>query len=496
MTKGSCPSGENRGDIMQRLQACEDTPMGPLETWPAALKAAVRTVHGMTMPAAVLAGEDATVIGYSPAYAAMAAEDEDLLGKPFAALRLAAAPAVREACGAAMAEERGRALDLPPSQTRGEAAAAAGHYISFDPIRDENGASLGLLNLVMETADPGGAKRDEAAERLKESERRLRSLVEGIPQLVWRAREPGQWIWCSPQWRNHTGLSDRESAGEGWLRAVHPADRDKAREAWAKAAANESFRSDYRILHTDENRYRWFQTRATPVRDETGRIVEWFGTSTDIDDLRQLREHERRLLFELQHRVRNTLATVRSIARRTAEHSESVEDYAMHLEGRIDAFARVQSAVTRDPSGTLDLATLIADELDAAAAREGKGITLDGPETRLSSRAAELLGLAVHELVTNAIKNGVFSPLGGSLDVRWEIEEGERLRIEWKETLGRPAEHLHRRDGFGTVLLRRTLPYELKAQVQLDFAGEGLRCTIRIPLDQIERDDRQRTVYP
>ena len=201
---------------------------------------------------------------------------------------------------------------------------------------------------------------------------------------------------------------------------------------------SESFVSDYRILHAEENRYRWFQTRATPVRDEQGRVVEWFGTSTDVDDLRRLREHERRLLFELQHRVRNTLAVIRSIVRRTAEHSDSVEDYAMHLEGRIDAFARVQSGVTRDPSGSLDLAGLIADELDAAAAREGRGITLDGPEIRLRPKAAELLGLAVHELVTNAIKDGVFSPLGGRLDVRWEIAEGDRLRLEWRESVSMP----------------------------------------------------------
>ena len=473
--------------LEQRLGnfAWDSTPFGPVREWPVGLKAVIRAVLDMTLPAAVLAGDQATIVGCSPAYTALSENAEDVLGKPFAALWLAADPGVREACETAGLTGKVRTV-LFWSMAEQSAATAGTHYkASFTPIPDEDGLVLGLLNTVVEAVEESEGEHHEARDRLKESELRFRSLVEGIPQLVWRAREPGEWVWSSPQWEAFTGLSAEESVKDGWLQAVHPEDRAKAQAAWAQAAGRKSFSADYRILHGEERRYRWFQTRATPVHDEEGRVVEWFGTSSDIDDLRRLREHERQLLFELQHRVRNTLAAVRSIARRTAEHSRTVEDYAMHLEGRIDAFARVQSSVARDPSGTLDLAGLIADELDAAAAREGRGITLEGPEIRLGSKAAELLGLAVHELVTNGIKDGVFSPLGGHLGVTWEVEEGERLRLEWKELLMTPARHPPRRQGFGTTLLCRTLPYELKAKVDLELEDDGLRCVIDLPLEEL-----------
>src|SRR3712207_9087536 len=110
------------------------------------------------------------------------------------------------------------------------------------------------------------------------------------------------------------------------------------------------------------------------------------------------------LLAELQHRVRNTLAVVRSIARRTGETSDTVEDYAMHLDGRLNAFARTQAMVTRNPSAGVDLETLVAEELNSYHAREGGQLRISGPPLRLCTKAAETFSLAVHELATNAVK--------------------------------------------------------------------------------------------
>jgi two-component sensor histidine kinase len=177
---------------------------------------------------------------------------------------------------------------------------------------------------------------------------------------------------------------------------------------------------------------------------------------------------------------------VRSIARRTAETSDSIEDYAMHLDGRINAFARVQAAVTRDPTGGVDLAQIIGDELLSYAAREGEQARVSGPPVRLQPKAAETLGLAIHELVTNAVKHGAFSTPNGRIAVTWRIETdgaGPRLVFAWRES-GLPKPAAPKRRGFGTDLLERTLAYELQAKTVQAFESDGLRCTIELPLTE------------
>ena len=190
----------------------------------------------------------------------------------------------------------------------------------------------------------------------------------------------------------------------------------------------------------------------------------------------------RERLAATQHRVRNTLAVIRSIARRSAETSETVEDYAMHLDGRIGAFARVQGALLRDPGEGMALDALVADTLLGALAREGERWTLAGPEVTLRAKTAEVLGLALHELATNAVKFGALSWPRGRITVTWEIAEGAepRLALTWTETGAREAVGATRR-GFGTEVLDRTLAYELGAQTALAFTDQGLVCRIVLP---------------
>jgi len=346
---------------------------------------------------------------------------------------------------------------------------------SGSPLRDGAGLVAGLFVTMVETTR---SARTEGG--LQEDQRRLSSLVEGIPQLIWRAASGGHWNWASPQWSAHTGQSAEESLGHGWLRALHPDDHEIALEAWRRADAGEKYDAEYRILHAGEQRYRWFQNRATPIRDEEGRITEWLGTSTDVDELRRMEEHQRLLLAELQHRGRNMLSVIRSIIRRTVRASDTVEDLAMHLDGRINAFARVQAAVTRDPRAGIELAQMVADELLAHAAREEKRLRMEGPPVHLRPKAAETLGLAIHELATNAVKYGALSVPQGRIEVTWRIEPS-RLVIDWRES-GVPGPVGPLREGFGTDLLERTLPYELNGTVRQAFEEGGLHCTIELPL--------------
>jgi PAS domain S-box-containing protein len=329
---------------------------------------------------------------------------------------------------------------------------------------------------------------------LPESEARFRLMADAVPQIVWITDADGRLVFFNKQWADYIGLPDIPStAREVADSYVHPDDAGYTMEAFEAARASGGlFEVEHRIRGKDGS-YRWFLVRAQPYRDEaTGRIVRWFGASVDIHDRKlaetALRESESRaklLVAELQHRVRNSLSVVRSIARRTGATSDSVEEYAMHLDGRIDAFARVQSAVTRNPLAGIDLEILVAEELISVGAQEGgrvRGIT--GPKVRLQPKPAETVALAIHELATNAVKYGALCTETGRIKVGWDFEEagGERqLVFRWIETGVNLSATNGRRRGFGIELIERTLAYDLGGEAALEFGRDGLSCTVRLP---------------
>jgi PAS domain S-box-containing protein len=326
---------------------------------------------------------------------------------------------------------------------------------------------------------------------LRESEARFRELAEASSDVLWiRDAETMQWEYLSPAFDDVYGIP-REAAQSGndllqWANLILPEDRARALDCISRARAGERVSFEYRIICPKDGRLRWLRSNVFPMRDRHGRVRRLGGIGRDITALKLALDHQQRLLAELQHRVRNTLAVIRSIVRRTAENSETFEDFAGHLDGRIAAFSRVQMAVTRDPLAGFDLAELISEELRACATREGEQFSLHGPSVRLGARAAERMALAIHELTTNALKHGAFSVERGHIDVRWLTEErnGEAwLSLEWRESgmAGRPVEQ--RREGFGTILLRHTLPYDLRAEVTRTYEPGGFRCAIVFPLE-------------
>lgn len=221
------------------------------------------------------------------------------------------------------------------------------------------------------------------------------------------------------------------------------------------------------------------QTRAK--RLENG--GEWFGTSTDIDELRRLKERQEVLLKELHHRTGNLLAVIASIARRTAQSSDSVEIFSQRFEDRIQALSRVQAQIARD-SGPIELGVLVRMELDALGLSGTGRISTKGPlNCLLNPKQAETLALAIHELGTNALKHGALAGEAGQLSVTWSCPpQGERY-FEWVETGVTNGPINTARRGYGRELIEIALPYALGAQTRLVFDEPGtVRCTIGLPV--------------
>jgi PAS domain S-box-containing protein len=328
-----------------------------------------------------------------------------------------------------------------------------------------------------------------AQEALRSSEERLREFGEASSDMLWiRSAEDLQLEYLSPAFERIYGIS-RQDVLRGdnfrsWLDLVVPEDRERTLAHIEKVRGGERTVFEHRVRRPVDGQIRWLRNTDFPISGEEGRINRIGGIGQDVTELKAAQEHQKLLLAELQHRVRNTLAVIRSIARRTAATSATPEDYAMHLEGRIDAFARVQAAATRDPAAGVDLATIVAEELLYAAAREGDRFRIDGPGLKLRSKAAETIGLAVHELATNAVKYGALAARHGRLDVRWTLE-GATLRLVWREAGLDALLQPPTRRGFGMEILEKTLAYEFKGRTTITFAPEGLSCEIELPLDAI-----------
>ncbi len=196
------------------------------------------------------------------------------------------------------------------------------------------------------------------------------------------------------------------------------------------------------------------------------------------------------LTRELNHRVKNTLANVLSILSLTRRRASGLDDFADSLEGRIRALSATHDLLTVTDWGTTPIRSVIEAELQHFRAVLDDAILLEGPELELAPNDALSFGLAVHELATNAAKYGALSVPGGKVTIRWTRgperagEQGAETgwaEVEWRESGGPPVAGQRRR-GFGTELIERVVAHELRQPVTLDFAPEGVRCVLRVPV--------------
>src|SRR5512147_3209576 len=221
----------------------------------------------------------------------------------------------------------------------------------------------------------------------------------------------------------------------------------------------------------------------TPIHDEAGKLIGAVNMLVDITDRKRAEEQQALLVRELHHRVKNTLATVQAIMGSTARSADTIEDFKSALIGRIGSLAKTHRLLT-DEAGAVSFGSLLHNELDAFDDGSEGRITLTGPQVALTSQFAVSLGMAVHELTTNAAKYGALSVYGGKVEVTWSVTIDATRRtlvFDWVESGGPPVKE-PTREGFGSRLLDFVLPGQIQARTRIEYAPQGLRVHCSVPL--------------
>ena len=226
----------------------------------------------------------------------------------------------------------------------------------------------------------------------------------------------------------------------------------------------------------------------TAVHDEQGRVRHWVAAQRDVTERRRMQARQAVLMAELQHRTRNLLAVVGAIAERTLGPNPALAEYS----ARLAALGRVQGLLSDSKQDwSVPVAEIVRTELDAHGVKLDGRARVEGPAVELSGDQVQVVALALHELATNALKYGALAQASGRLSVIWHVEEGDddaRLVIDWHESGvsmpgGPPAQR-----GYGTELITVALPYQLDAETALEFAPDGVRCRIVLPVGTV-RDE-------
>jgi PAS domain S-box-containing protein len=240
------------------------------------------------------------------------------------------------------------------------------------------------------------------------------------------------------------------------------------------------------LLQNDEGKIQeyFLDIVCQPIAEDDGQISGLFVEGCDVSAHVRAEQRQALLIRELHHRVRNTLATVQGVMNTTAKSSATIEDFQEAFAGRISSLAKTHAVMTEEIDQSVSFEHLLNQELGLYADDLGKRISLRGPAVDLPSQIAVPLGMAVHELTTNAAKYGALASEEGRIAVEWSLDEcavGAALRWEWNETEG-PAVTPPGREGFGSMLLKRVLSQQIGAEVNVAFEPEGFRLRMLVPL--------------
>jgi two-component system CheB/CheR fusion protein len=284
-----------------------------------------------------------------------------------------------------------------------------------------------------------------------------------------------------------TGYIEAELEGgiDRFLEIVHPDDRNSIRKFVRSAPSTGEFvETSFRIVRKG-GEIRACEARGTFLEVGRGRPPRLIGFIRDIETRVQLEASQRRLMHELQHRVKNTLSTVQSLVRRSAQTKVDKAEFEQAITARISALSRTHNLLSESRWQSASLRQIVRDEINPYLEDGQSDTVVDGPDVLLTPRQALAFCLAVHELATNAAKYGAMSHAGGRVEARWKnvgSNGTETLLFEWIET-GGPKVKAKPGRGFGRTLLERAVASDLDGEISLEFREGGVHCRILARLD-------------
>jgi len=331
--------------------------------------------------------------------------------------------------------------------------------------------------------------RDVTARREDDEERaRLAAIVESSDDAIVGKDIDGIIMTWNRGAERLFGYTAREAVGQPVMMLIPPDRKDE------EASILERIRRGQSIASFDTVRCRKDGTPVdvsltlSPVRDGRGRIVGASEVARDIGERKRNEKQRDLLMGELDHRVKNALATVQSIVRQSSRNAASLDDFLQSFEGRLLSMAQTHNLLNTERWRNVSLRRIVTAELSPYGSGEGGRIAIAGEDVGLDSKQVLIVGLALHELATNAAKYGALSVPTGRVEVSWNVRaagDGPVLRFQWVES-GGPAVEAPSRRGFGSQLIERGLRHELQADVDLDFRREGVRFSMQVPLESRE----------
>lgn len=356
--------------------------------------------------------------------------------------------------------------------------------VDIDPIRDGRGRVIGAL-ACLHDATP----QKRAEEQARASERRLREILEALPAAIYTTDAEGRITFYNQAAVAFSGRVPALGSDEwcvSW-RLYRPDGTPMRHDECPMAAAlseGRAVRGMEAVAERPDGARVPFMPYPTPLFDEDGRVVGAVNMLVDISERKSAEVQQKTLRDELNHRVKNTLATVQSLARQTLLRARSRRAFEERFQGRLMALSEGHDQLTRGNWEQAELREVLAAALASCLDEPSGRVEMEGEAVLLHPRAALTLVMVFHELTANAVKYGALARPRGRLAVRWTVapEEDERmLAITWRER-GGPAVRRPARPGFGTKLVERSIPAELGGTASLRFDPAGLCCEMRFPL--------------
>jgi PAS domain S-box-containing protein len=346
--------------------------------------------------------------------------------------------------------------------------------LAISPLRDPAGKLIGASQSARDVTE-----RKERETRLRESEERLSQIINTVNAFVGLLDRDGKVIEVNARALEAARISreqviGRRMADAPWFSYAPDASK-RIDEIIARCRTGETVRCD--LEYSTRGELRWVDFQAAPIFAADGSVTAIVPSGVDITDRKRSEEQVRLLMLEVNHRAKNMLGVVLAIARQTT--SSSPGDFLGKLTQRIQALSVNLDLLVKNEWKGIDLAPLVHAQLDYFSEAIGTRITIDGPDLRLTREAAQGIGMALHELATNAVKHGALSNENGNITIAWTCDD-DVLAISWQEHGGPSVDEPTRR-GFGNTVLTTLAETAVSGHVSLDYEPAGLRWRLTCP---------------